>query len=78
MKKILSIALVGLLACGGWLLTGCGLVKRKPTPGCRRQKQVAFVYVSSRQRRRLLLRHELGRQYVEKHAVPASYIESGS
>lgn len=38
MKKILSIALVGLLTCGA-LLAGCGGEKKSRSYGCGRQNQ---------------------------------------
>ena len=64
MKKILSIALVSLLACGA-LLAGCGGEKKADPKAAGDKTKVAFVYVrapqeggppsgSSCQRRRLL------------------------
>lgn len=64
MKKILSIALVGLLTCGA-LLAGCGGEKADPTAAGDKTK-VAFVYVSSAKDGGYSMAHELGRQYVEK------------
>ena len=46
MKKILSIALVGLLACGA-LLAGCGGEKKADPKAAGDKTKVAFVYVSS-------------------------------
>ena len=77
MKKILSIALVGLLACGA-LLTGCGGEKKADPKAAGDKTKVAFVYVSSAKDGGYSMAHELGRQYVEKNMpnVQASYIES--
>ena len=77
MKKILSIALVGLLACGA-LLAGCGGEKKADPKAAGDKTKVAFVYVSSAKDGGYSMAHELGRQYVEKNMpnVQASYIES--
>ena len=77
MKKILSIALVSLLACGA-LLTGCGGEKKADPKAAGDKTKVAFVYVSSAKDGGYSMAHELGRQYVEKNMpnVQASYIES--
>lgn len=65
MKKILSIALVGLLACGA-LLAGCGGEKKADPKAAGDKTKVAFVYVSSAKDGGYSMAHELGRQYVEK------------
>ena len=77
MKKILSIALVSLLACGA-LLAGCGGEKKADPKAAGDKTKVAFVYVSSAKDGGYSMAHELGRQYVEKNMpnVQASYIES--
>ena len=77
MKKILSIALVGLLACGA-LLAGCGGEKKADPKAAGDKTKVAFVYVSPAKDGGYSMAHELGRQYVEKNMpnVQASYIES--
>lgn len=53
MKKILSIALVSLLACGA-LLAGCGGEKKADPKAAGDKTKVAFVYVSSAKDGRLL------------------------
>lgn len=65
MKKILSIALVGLLTCGA-LLAGCGGDKKADPKAAGDKTKVAFVYVSSAKDGGYSMAHELGRQYVEK------------
>ena len=60
MKKILSIALVGLLACGA-LLTGCGGEKKADPKAAGDKTKVAFVYVSSAKDGGYSMAHELGR-----------------
>lgn len=65
MKKILSIALVSLLACGA-LLAGCGGEKKADPKAAGDKTKVAFVYVSSAKDGGYSMAHELGRQYVEK------------
>ena len=77
MKKILSIALVGLLTCSA-LLAGCGGEKKADPKAAGDKTKVAFVYVSSAKDGGYSMSHELGRQYVEKNMpnVQASYIES--
>ena len=66
MKKILSIALVSLLACGA-LLAGCGGEKKADPKAAGDKTKVAFVYVSSAKDGGYSMAHELGRQYVEKN-----------
>lgn len=53
MKKILSIALVSLLACGA-LLAGCGGEKKADPKAAGRQNQSCLRLCQLRQRRRLL------------------------
>lgn len=65
MKKILSIALIGLLTCGA-LLAGCGGDKKSDPKAAGDKTKVAFVYVSSAKDGGYSMAHELGRQYVEK------------
>ena len=65
MKKILSIALVSLLACGA-LLAGCGGEKKADPKAAGDKTKVAFVYVSSAKDGGYSMAHELGVSMLRK------------
>ena len=73
MKKILSIALVGLLACGA-LLAGCGGEKKADPKAAGDKTKVAFVYVSSAKDGGYSMAHELGRQYVDQPILTPQFM----